>query len=359
MKRLQVLALFLPLLLFLGGCGKALYISKLGWHQAFLTFRSTPVQEILEDDQIGAEAKEKIRFIQEVKRYGEKRIGLKRTGSYSKYFEVKGPILHVVTASEKDRLKPYDWTFPIIGKVTYKGFFTRREALEEAQGLKARGYDTFVRPAGAYSTLGWLNDPILSSMLKWDEGSLTNLILHEMAHGTVYFKRDCDLNEQMATFVGNQGAINFLGQRYGSGSREMLEAVEAQEDDLLFSRWIDQACERLSAYYAQPIPREEKIRGREELFLSLQREFREMKTRFKTETYQTFGESPLNNAVLLAHRQYFHGFDTLESLYAYFDRDLSKVVALMKKIETSGEDPSVYLDHWLAERGVTVSSSLQ
>ncbi len=359
MKRFQILALFLPLFLFPAGCGKALYVSKLGWHQAFLTFRSIPIQEVLEDDQISAEAKEKIRFVQEVKRYGAERIGLKRTGSYSKYFEVKGPILHVVTACEKDRLEPYDWTFPIVGKVTYKGFFTRLEALEEAQELKARGYDTFVRPAGAYSTLGWLNDPILSSMLKWDEGSLTNLILHEMTHGTVYFKRDCDLNEQMATFVGNDGAIDFLKQRYGSGSREMLEAVQAQGDDLLFSRWIDQACERLSAYYGQPISREEKIRGREELFLSLQKEFREMKTQFKTEAYRTFDEGPFNNAVLLAHHQYFHGFDNLERLYAYFDRDLRKVVMLMKKIEASGEDPSVYLDRWLAERGVTVSSSLQ
>ena len=359
MKRLHVLSLFFPLLLILPGCGKALYISKLGWHQAFLTFRSVPIQEVLEDDQIGAEAKEKIHFIQEVKRYGEERIGLKRTGNYSKYFEVKGPILHVVTASEKDRLEPYGWTFPIVGKVTYKGFFTRREALDEARGLKARGYDTFVRPAGAYSTLGWLNDPVLSSMLKWDEGSLTNLILHEMTHGTVYFRKNTDLNEQMATFVGNQGAIDFLKERYGSGSKEMLEAVQGQEDDLLFSRWIDRACERLSTYYAQPISREEKVRGREEIFLSLREEFREMKTRFKTETYQTFDESPLNNAVLLAHRQYFHGFDALEKLHDYFDRDLRKVMALMKEIEASGEDPSVYLNRWLAERGVTVSSSLR
>jgi predicted aminopeptidase len=359
MKTFLLIFFLAPFLLFLSGCGKALYLSKLGWHQASITFQSVPIQDVLEDGQVSADAKEKIRLVQEVKRYGEERLGLKKTGSYSKYFEVKGPIVHVVTASEKDRLEPYCWAFPIVGKVTYKGFFTRADALEEKERLRERGYDTFVRRAGAYSTLGWLKDPILSSMLKWDEGALTNLILHEMAHGTVYFRKKTDLNEQMATFIGNQGAIGFLKERYGSGSKEMLQAVEAQEDDLLFSRWIDHACGRLSKFYAQPVSKDEIMKGREGIFLSLQEEFREMKSRFKTEMYQNFDQTPLNNAVLLAHRQYFHGFDTFERIHDYFQRDLSRVIALMKEIQASGEDPSVYLGQWMTEKGVIVSSSLQ
>jgi predicted aminopeptidase len=150
-----------------------------------------------------------------------------------------------------------------------------------------------------------------------------------------------------------------LKERYGSGSKEMLKAVEAQEDDLLFSRWIDHACGRLSKFYAQPASRDEKLKGRERIFLSLQKEFREMKARFKTEMYQNFDQTPLNNAVLLAHRQYFHGFDTFERIHDYFRRDLSRVIALMKEIQVSGEDPSVYLGQWMTEKGVIVSSSLQ
>ena len=179
-------------------------------------------------------------------------------------------------------------------------------------------------------------------MLKWDEGALTNLILHEMAHGTVYFKRNTDLNEQMATFIGNQGAIGFLKEKYGSGSKEMLKAVEArrmisssQDGSITPAATLDVLC---------PTRIERgKIEGREGVFLSLQEEFREMKSRFKTEMYQNFDQTPLNNAVLLAHRQYFHGFDTFERIHDYFHRDLSRVIALMKEIQASGEDPSVYL----------------
>jgi predicted aminopeptidase len=110
---------------------------------------------------MGDEAKRKILLIREVKRYGEEKLGLTRTKSYSKYFEVKGPVLYAITASEKDCLRLYHWSFPIAGRVTYKSFFTKEDVLKEQRFLEARGYDTFIQGAGAYSTLGWLKDPHL------------------------------------------------------------------------------------------------------------------------------------------------------------------------------------------------------
>jgi predicted aminopeptidase len=357
MKALLFL-LFLILILQMG-CSQAIYISKLGWHQAGIALSSIPIQEVLKDERVDAETKDKIQLIQEVKHYGEEKLGLRKTKSYLKFFEVKGPILYVLTASEKDQFKLYNWNFPLIGKVTYKGFFSRENGLKEKGCLDGRGYDTYLQPALAYSTLGWLNDPIFSSVLKGDEATLVNLILHEMVHATVYFKGKTDFNEQMATFIGNQGTINFLAEKYGSESKEVLEAVQIQEDDLLFLRWIDQAFERLSEFYCQAISRDEKLKGREAIFLSLQEEFREMKPRFKTDAYQNFDQISLNNAVLLAYRQYFHRLETFERLYDYLHRDLRRVMVLMKEIRASKKEPSAYLDHWMKERGLTVSSSLQ
>jgi len=262
MKTLRLFLLLISLSVFLVGCGNLLYLSKLGWHQSLITFHSVPVQEVLGNEWVGREAKEKIRFIQEVKRYGEEKLGLTKTKSYSKYFEVKGPVLYVITASEKDCLQLYQWSFPITGKVTYKSFFTKEGVLKEKRSLETKGYDTFIQEAGAYSTLGWLTDPIFSSMLRWDEATLANLILHEMTHATVYFKGQTDFNEQIATFVGNQGAIDFLCEKYGKGSKEVAGAIHDREDDLLFSEWIDQACQQLSNFYAREISRDEKLKGR-------------------------------------------------------------------------------------------------
>jgi len=295
----------------LTGCGNILYVSTLAWHQGFILSHCVPIQEVLGNTSRNAEEKEKIRFIQEVKRYGEERLGLKKTKSYTTFFDVEGPILNVVTASEKDRLQLRAWNFPVVGEVTYKGFFTREDALKEQRLLEKEDLDTFLQQAGAYSTLGYLRDPIFSSMLTWRHAMLANTVLHEMTHTTIYFKNETSLNEQVATFIGNRGAIDFLSETYGSGSKEVLEALHLQEDDLLFSRWVDRACERLSSLYAREISREEKLKEREEIFHSIRDGFKETKTQLKTEMYRGVGKVSLNNAVLLAYRRYIHHIEEM------------------------------------------------
>jgi predicted aminopeptidase len=354
MKNLRLFYLLPLLSLFLTGCGNLLYLSKLGWHQSSITFHSVPVQEVLENERVDKGAKEKIRFVQEVKRYGEERLGLTMTKSYSKYAEVNGPVLHVITASEKDCLKLYHWNFPITGKVTYKSFFTKESVLKEKRFLEEKGYDTCVQQAGAYSTLGWLKDPIFSSMLEWDEATLANLILHEMSHVTVFFKGQTDFNEQMATFIGNHGAIDFLIEKYGKGSPQVVEAIHNQEDERLFSGWVHQACQRLSNFYSKEISRDEKIKGREKIFCSLKEEFK--KISFKTDGYKNFEKKDLNNSVLLAHRRYIHRLENFETLYESLGKDLRKMIEFFKEIRASKEEPSSYLERWMKERKITVSA---
>ena len=358
-KPLRLFLLLTLISLSLTGCGNLLYLSKLGWHQSSIAFHGVPIQEVLENKELGHEAKEKIHFIQEVKRYGEEKLGLTKTKSYSKYFEVKGPVLHIITASEKDCLQLYYWDFPITGKVTYKSFFTQKDILKEKRFLETKGYDTFVQQAGAYSTLGWLKDPIFSSMLQWDEATLANLILHEMTHSTVYFKGQTDLNEQIATFVGNQGAIDFLTEKYGKGSQEVVEAIHCQEDDLVFSRWIDQACQQLSDFYAKEISRDEKLRGREGLFHRLKEDFKETMVSFKTEGYKNFEKVDINNAVLLAYRRYIHRLENFQALYQYLGDDLRKMIEFFKEIQGSREEASSYLERWMEEKGISVPASPQ
>ena len=339
MRRLKLLPYLIPLIILflLLGCGNTLYMMKLGWHQASLACHSVPVQDVLEDPSADCSAKEKIRFIQEVKRYGEERLGLKKTKNYTTYLEVKGPILYAITACEKDRLNLRTWSFPIAGEVTYKGFFTQEDALREKRSLEGEGLDTFVQEVYAYSTLGWLRDPIFSSMLAQSHAALTNLILHEMTHATIYFKGGTDFNEQVATFIGNRGATTFLAGKCGADSEEVREAIAMQEDDLLFSRWIDQACEQLSSLYARDLPREEKLRERKKIFRSLKEDFEKIEGQFKTSCYRDLEKVELNNATLMAYRQYVHELERFEVLYADCGRDLGKVVESLQKIQRSGQ----------------------
>jgi predicted aminopeptidase len=337
MIALKRLLFLLFILLPLSGCANFLYLSKLGWHQGSITFHSIPVQEILEDKGVNSNMKEKIRLVQEVKCFGEERLGLRGTKNYSKFVEVKGPVLYAVTASEKDRLQLYSWSFPIIGRVTYKSFFTREEAFEEENVLKKKGFDTFVQRVGAYSTLGWLKDPIFSSMLEWDDSILVNIVLHEMTHATIYLKGETDFNEQIATFIGNRGTIDFLKEKYGPGSKEEVKAIHFQEDEILFAQWIDHACQRLANFYAKEMPREDKLKGREEVFQFIKEGFNQIKAQFATDYYRDFEMMDLNNAVLLAHRQYIRQLEKFETLYEQLGKDIKKVVEYFQTIQASGD----------------------
>ena len=326
-----------PLFFALAGCSSFLYLSNLGWHQGQIAYYSSPIEEVLARGEVDEQVKDKIRLIQAVKQYGEEHLGLRPTKSYTTYYELKGPILNVVTACEKDRLELRTWRFPVVGEVTYKGFFTEEGAERERERLEEEGLDTFVQPVGAYSTLGWMRDPIFSSMLRWSPATLANVILQEMTHGTVYFKGATNLNERIATFVGNKGAIRFTLETYGPESKEYLQAVSVQEDDLLFSLWVERACDKLSFLYGRDIPREEKIRERQEILQLMKGEFLDLRGKFKTKAYADLETMEINNAVLLAHRRYLRRLDALEGLYEDGGQDLRKVVAFLKEAQVSKE----------------------
>jgi len=349
MKSFGFLLILLSLLVVFSGCGQIGYLSKLGWHQGAIAYQSIPVEELLQDDQVSSEIKAKIRFIQDVKHYGEETLGLKKTKSYSRFYETRGPILYIVTACEKDRLRLRSWEFPLVGEVTYKGFFSKEEALRERDDLSRQDHDTYVQAAAAYSTLGWMNDPIFSSMTQSNPVALANLVLHEMTHATLYVRGKTDFNEQVATFIGNRGAIEYLTQKYGRNSREVTDAIDIQQDDLIFSRWVDLTCRRLSEFYASDISREEKLKGREVLFQSVKEEFNEIRAELKTEVYQGFDRIELNNAVLLAYHRYVHRLETYDLLYERLGNDLRRVVEFFKQIPSTEQEPSSYIDRWLNE----------
>jgi len=104
-----------------------------------------PVEEVLRDDQVSSEIKSQVLFIQDVKRFGEQTLGLRKTKNYSRFYETRGPVLYIVTACEKDRLQLRTWEYPLVGEVTYKGFFSRKEALRERDDLNRQDQDTYVQ----------------------------------------------------------------------------------------------------------------------------------------------------------------------------------------------------------------------
>jgi predicted aminopeptidase len=194
-----------------------------GWMQARgqlrILWNTSPVTEVLADPAYPDSLKKKIELIREIKRFAIDSLGLDKSGSYERFYDHHGkPILWVATAAEPYQLIAKQWHFPIIGTFSYKGFFEQDRADSTVAELKREGFDTRIGEVSAWSTLGFLDDPILSSFLDRPEGSLAELIIHELTHGTLFIKNSLEYNENLADFVGEYGALRFLKQKYGENS---------------------------------------------------------------------------------------------------------------------------------------------
>ncbi len=336
----RTIAIGVFLLVAISGCSTAPYIARLGLGQAKVLLFSRSNEAVFGDPSISQETKDRIKFALEVKRYAEQEIGLKETENYSSYYKVNGKgLLYVISACPKDSLIPYQWSFPIVGRMSYKGFFSLKEAEKEREKLEEAGFDTCLRRAWAYSTLGWFKDPIFSSMLDLNKALIAQIVIHELTHTTLFINDHLDFNEQMASFIGNQGAIEFFSERYGKDSPDYLYASNILDDDLSFGKFIDGICFNLQRLYSRNLSREKKLEMRERIFLEAKEGFRGLQVKLKTPLYHGFEDEELNNAVLLSYWQYIGGLELFKGLYNNLGKDLRKMIAFLKDVERSGEDP--------------------
>lgn len=155
--------------------------------------------------------KENIDLIEKVKKYSCDSLAYLPTGNFTTvYDQHNAPVLWVITASEALALKAYYWTFPIVGKVNYKGFFNKETALKEANKLRCQNYDVDLRSVSAWSTLGWFSDPLMSGMLQRSKADLCDLLFHELFHATCYLPGKVDFNENVASFIARKATQKYL-----------------------------------------------------------------------------------------------------------------------------------------------------
>lgn len=234
--------------------------------QLHIVWNARPVEQYMADPAFPDSLKSKLNLIEEVRKFAIDSLGLKESKNYKTLYDQKGKeIMWVVTASEPFRLKEKEWIFPILGAVPYKGFFNKDLAIQEKQRLEKEGWDVSVRNPGGWSTLGWFTDPILSEMLSRSEGDLASLIIHEMVHATIFVKDSVELNENLASFIGDRGAEMFLVSRFGKQSKEYQRYTQEEKD---FTRYVDhvlRGCDHLDSLYTaiEAKAEEEKIRYKE------------------------------------------------------------------------------------------------
>lgn len=218
--------------------------------QFTIIYNARPISKVLADEQFPDSLKKKLLLVETVRKFAVDSLGLKDTKNYRALYDQKGEeIMWVVTACEPYRLVEKQWEFPVLGAVPYKGFFKKELALKEKARLEQAGWDVNIRNPGGWSTLGWFADPILSNMLQRNEGDLASLIIHELVHATVFVKDSADFNENLASFIGDRGAEQFLIHHFGANSNEYRQYIREDREYRSYVEHMLRGCDYLDSVY--------------------------------------------------------------------------------------------------------------
>ena len=204
------------------------------------------INEVLASKDFPDSLKPKLVLIQEIKKFAEDSLGIKKSENYTTIYDQKGyTLMWMLMASKPFAMEAKQWHFPFLGDFSYKGFFDKKKARTEQYNLKQEGYDTELGKASGWSTLGWFKDPVLSNMLYNSKGVLAELIIHELTHGTLYVKNNVDFNENLASFVGEKGAEKFLLMKFGKHSEEITNYKSNLADEKVFEKYLFNSTQQL------------------------------------------------------------------------------------------------------------------
>jgi predicted aminopeptidase len=336
----------LPFTFCLSACSP-IYVLRVGYEEAKILWRRQPIERVLQRSDLDSDTRAKLELALAVRAFAADQLHLKADGSFATFARVDAnQVVYVVSAAYRTRLEPYTWWFPIVGRVPYKGFFSKTSADEEAAGLERDGYDTYVRPSVAFSTLGWFADPLLSNLLSYDRVTLANVIIHELLHNTIYVSGHADFDESFANFVGTRGAMLFFAGRDEASA--LGEATASWDDTLSFSDFLGRFTSRLRRAYASGVDTTERQR----LFQEGQEEFRRLALR--TRSYSDFGTEHLNNAVILNYLMYADRLSEFDALLQQEGGDLRRTIDVVIAAVKKGGDPFVAVEGVLRARAAAL-----
>jgi predicted aminopeptidase len=327
----------------------ACYLSRGAWEEAKILSRREPISELVTNPATPKDVRAKLRVVLAARQYARDSIKLRTKDSFTTYSRLDhDTLVLVVSAAYRDTLAPYTWWFPIVGRVPYKGYFDFNAARKEAKDLAADGFDVYVRPSDAFSTLGFFNDPLLNTTLRGDSLYLANTVIHELTHNTFYAAGQAPFNESFAMFVGARGAAAFFRSRGQPAAAAKLDA-EWEDDKLLASFWSRVINSLDSAYASHPNDKQARIAARDTVYARARVALvREIAPRLRTINPLYAERVQLNNAALLARRVYASDLDVFDQVYAREGRDLrrtiGRVIALAKSNPSS---PFGALRRWI------------
>jgi predicted aminopeptidase len=301
--------------------------------QLTILFDSRPIEEIRNAPLTPDSLLDRLIYMDSVKAFAG-RLGLNVGDNYTSVYDQKGKdILWNVSACRPYAFESYQWTFPVIGSFGYKGFFKLDKAKKLANRLEKEGWDVRIRSVGAWSTLGWFNDPLMSNQLFKPKGSFAETIFHESTHATIFYPDSLVFNENIASFIGKQATLLFLKQQFGDTSSILNAYLQTEEDAMRFRNHILIGKDKLDSLYASFEDTDDTTKriSKEKMIAAIVNNLDTLS--FYNSNYRhVFDHVHPNNAFFMGYNRYYSHEPMLRHMLSQHNNDLAGWIQSLKPI---------------------------
>ncbi|MGE0440056.1 MAG: aminopeptidase [Gemmatimonadales bacterium] len=317
------------------------YLTRAGIEQTRILKERRPLEELIGDPAVPPADRDYINLVLAVRQHAAD-LGLEAKETYTTYTDVgRDTLLLSLTGSRKDCICPVTWKYPVVGRVPYKGFFDPAMARKAADQLAAKGFDVSLRPAAAYSTLGWFNDPLLSTAMIRDSVELASLVFHEIAHNTLYVKSATAFNESFAQLAGYRATEEFF-----RGRGDSLLADRARDrwlDEIVIGEYYKALIDTLKTFYATKPDSAALDAGRTAIGAWSRAQLEgPFGARFRTFRVARLAARPINNAQLVGVLLYRTHLDWFERWFEHEGSDVRRAVAGLVQLMEGAEGDAAF-----------------
>ncbi len=296
------------------GCAQIGYYAQAVQGQTSLLWHAKPVEVWLQDPALDPRLRTRLQQARAIREFAVRELALPQNGSYQSYVDIGRPyVLWNVVATGEFSFKPHAWCFPVAGCVTYRGYYSQQAAQDFARQLRQQGHDVQVSGVPAYSTLGWFNDPLISSFIHYPESELARLMFHELSHQVLYVAGDTRFNESFASTVEEAGLQRWLALRGDARLTESFATAKTRRQEFLALLWDTRR--KLDVVYASDAPPDTRRAQKAALFAALHEQYRQLKQQWGGYAgYDRWFAEPLSNAhwvALANYEEFVPGFRAL------------------------------------------------
>jgi predicted aminopeptidase len=284
-----------------GGC----YLLQSAEGQLSLMSKREPIDAVIDAPATPEKLRAQLKSVTAIRNFASHDLGLPDNGSYRKYADIgRAYVVWNVVAAPEFSIEPKRWCFPIVGCVAYRGYFVEARARRFAAKLHAQGFDVVVGGVAAYSTLGHFDDPILSTMVSWNDVELASIIFHELTHQLLYLSNDAAFNEALATTVEEEGVKRWLESQ--GRNKDLEQHLLEQQHYLEAIGLMNKTREQLAALYASGLPPPLMREKKREAFESLRDAYAALRQQWGgSGPFDAWFAKDINNAHLASIATYF------------------------------------------------------